>query len=208
MAEIRNKKELEFYLMADRMMNRGRFKESAVTWLKKHLLPDYIMLYLEALRKLSYYSHCSGIHNILFRSFWRIRHYRLGVKLGYDIGQDVLGYGVVLGHPGTIIIGASNRIGNYAVLHTSTCISNNGKRIGDGLYLSAGSVLTRQLTLGNNVQIGANSLVNKSFDKDNIMLGGAPSVVKKETQAWWLSNGDEYLKRHNEIERLKKEFGL
>lgn len=208
MAEITTKKQMRFYIMADRMMNRGRFKDNFIQSIKKHLLPDYIMLYLESLRKASFYSHQSGLLMKMLYGYWRIIHYRLGVKLGYEIGLDVLGYGVVIGHPGTIVIGESNRIGNYAVLHTSTCISNNGKIIGDGLYLSAGVVITKKLILGNNVQIGANSLVNNTFKDDNIMLGGSPSTIKKEVPAWWLGNGEEYQRRHDEIERLKKEMNI
>lgn len=206
MAEIKSRKELAFFLMADRMMNRGCFKNSITGWLKKWFLPDYIMLYLEAMRKASFYSHQNGLFKKLIYSFWKIRHYRLGVKLGYDIGVDVLGYGCVLGHPGTIVIGETNRIGNYAVLHTSTCISNNSKIIGDGLYLAAGAVITSKLILGNHISVGANSLVNKSVECDDVMVGGAPSVIKKSASAWWLTNGDEYKNRHDRVECLKSKM--
>ena len=57
---IRTKKELEFYIMADRMMNRGYFKPSFMQKIKNILLPDYIMRYLVAMRKLSYYSQQGG----------------------------------------------------------------------------------------------------------------------------------------------------
>jgi len=33
--------------------------------------------------------------------------------------------------------------------------------------------------LGNNVQIGANAVVNKSFDEDNIVLAGVPARIVK-----------------------------
>lgn len=57
---IRTKKELKFYIMADRMMNRGYFKPSFVQRLKNILLPDYTMQYLETMRKLSYYARGGG----------------------------------------------------------------------------------------------------------------------------------------------------
>ena len=57
---IHTKKELKFYIQADRMMNRGVFEYSFVQKVRNLLHPDYIMRYLEAMRKVSYYSHTGG----------------------------------------------------------------------------------------------------------------------------------------------------
>lgn len=208
MSVINSRKELHFFIEADRMMNKGCFKNSLLNGFKKVLLPDYIMIYLEALRKTSYYSNQKGLFNRLMANYWKLRHHRLGVKLGYDIGADALGYGVVIGHAGTIIVGSSNRIGNYAVLHTSTCISNNGKIIGDGLYLSAGVIITSPVTLGNFISIGANSLVNKDCLEDCVMLAGNPALIKKKAEPWYLTNGEKYKSRYEMVEQRRKELGL
>lgn len=124
---IRTKKELESYIMADRMMNRGYFKPSFVQRLKNILLPDYTMQYLVAMRKLSYYSQMGGRYCIPMVCCY-LRFSKLAMKLGFTIGEDVFGYGLVIPHYGTIVVGGSNRCGNYCVLHTSTCISDNGKK--------------------------------------------------------------------------------
>lgn len=108
----------------------------------------------------------------------KIRFKKLSLKLGFSIGPNVFGYGLVIPHWGTIVVGDSNRIGNYCVLHTSTCITDNKKEIGDALYVSAGSIITSKITLGNNVSIGAKSLVNKSFNNENILLTGSPASIK------------------------------
>lgn len=124
--------------------------------------------------------------------------------MGFSISADVFGYGLVIPHYGTIVIGGPNNIGNYAVLHTSTCITANGKEIGNGLYLSTGAKLTSKLVLGDNVSIGANSVVNKSFPDGNIMIAGVPAVVKKSAEAWYILNKGTYYQRVKEIEDLKK----
>ena len=157
--KIKSKKELRFVLMADLMMNRGRFKWSAVDRLKNLFYPDFIMDFLKSMRYLSYYSEASN--NRLAYYYWRRKYQKLSVRLGFSIGYNTLGYGVTIPHWGTIVIGASNRIGNYAVLHTSTCIQDNGKVIGDGLYLSTGVKMTTKFDMGDNISIGANSVVNK-----------------------------------------------
>lgn len=45
---IKTKKELDFYLKTDLMMNRGAFKKSLKVRLKDIIVPDYIMEYKKA----------------------------------------------------------------------------------------------------------------------------------------------------------------
>lgn len=126
------------------------------------------------------------------------------MKLGFSIGRNVFGYGLVIPHYGTIVVGDSNKIGNYAVLHTSTCISDNGKIIGDGLYLSTGAKITSRIVLGNGITIGANSLVNKSVEENNVMLGGMPAKIIKSLPIWYVREAGTHQERVNKIEELKK----
>lgn len=97
-----------------------------------------------------------------------------GMKLGFTIAENVFGYGLVIPHYGTIVVGSGNRIGNYAVLHTSTCITAGKKNIGDGLYLSTGAKVLGDIELGNFITIGANAVVNKS-EEGNCLLIGIPA---------------------------------
>ena len=201
---ITSKKELNFYIKADRMMNRGCFDYSLKKKIQNFLFPDLIMRYLEVMRKAQYYSNCSlGGANHCFAFYYKNRFYKLGLKLGFSIGYNVFGYGLVLPHYGTIVVGGCNRIGNYAVLHTSTCISDNGKVIGNGLYLSTGAKITSKIILGNGITIGANSLVNKSCEEDNYMLGGMPAKKIKELPVWYEREAGSHLERMKRIEELK-----
>ena len=63
-------------------------------------------------------------------------------KLGFSIGYDACDYGSVISHYGIIVVGNTNRIGPYATLHTSTCITDTGRRIGKGLLLSTDAKIT------------------------------------------------------------------
>lgn len=132
----------------------------------------------------------------------------MSLKLGFSIAPDVFGYGLVIPHYGTIVVGPTNTIGNYCVLHTSTCISGNGKTIGDGLYLSTGAKITAKINLGNNISIGANTVVTKSFEKDNLLLVGVPASEKGSSYAWYIRDGEEYHRRYQACEALKVELGL
>lgn len=116
-----------------------------------------------------------------------------------------MGYGVVIPHYGTIVVGGSNRIGNYTVLHTSTCITGNGKIIGDALYLSTGAKITSKIELGNNISIAANSIVNKPFSS-NLMIAGAPAKQIKYADAWYIRDGELYKDRVSRVENLRHEL--
>lgn len=207
MAKIRSKKELDFYLKADYMMNTGKFRPSLLDRLMDFFFPNYIMHYLTSMRYYSYYSHLGGAFSTIKKVFYRYRIKKLGVKLNFSIGPDTLGYGVRIPHHGTIVVGDSCSIGNYAVLHTSICITGNGKKIGDGLYVSTGAKLTSGKKLADNVAIAANSVVTKDFEESNVTLVGMPAVIKKSSGAWY-ENNEVYQERVRLIEDLKKQVKL
>lgn len=58
---ISSKTELKFYIMADMMMNRGKYKWSLKDRIKHIVLPDYIMRYLKSMRYCAFYSN---VHHI------------------------------------------------------------------------------------------------------------------------------------------------
>lgn len=192
---INSKQELKFYIQADRMMNRGCLKWSLCNRLLHIISPDYIMRYLETLRKTEFYSQHGGV----FRYYYKWKLQRLGMKLGFTIAQNVFGYGLVIPHYGTIVVGSGNTIGNYCVLHTGICITAGEKEIGDGLYVSTGARILGNVKLGNYVTVAANAVVNKP-EGDNALLVGIPAVNKRTEPAWHTGN---YQKRFEACEELK-----
>lgn len=90
------------------------------------------------------------------------------LKLGFSIARNVFGYGLVIPHYGTIVVGSGNIIGNYCVLHTSTCITAGNKRIGNGFYCSTGAKILDDVVIGDNVTVGANAVVNKNVDGNSL----------------------------------------
>ena len=184
--------------MADRMMNTGSFRSSLLDCLKELFLPDLKMKYLSTMRKLSYYKHKG---NPLWM-YYHFKYQRLTVKLGYSIGSDVFGYGLVLPHYGTIVVGSRNAIGNYAVLHVCTLITSVDRHIGDNLFLSTGAKITTGKQLGNNVTIAANSVITKSFTTNNVLLAGMPATIKCERKPWY-EDDEPFATRHQRCEELR-----
>ena len=201
---IKSKKELSFYIMADSMMNRGYFKPSLKERIKRFFIKDDIITLLRLMRKCQYYSLSGGVKY----AYYLIRYNKLSKKLGMSIGWNSFGYGLVIPHYGTIVVGGSNKCGNYCVLHTSTCITDNGKTIGDALYLSTGAKITSKVSLGDNISVGANSVVNKSFANGNVMIAGAPAIIIKPMDAWYVRDGQSFSERVKNVENLKNRMKL
>lgn len=74
--------------------------------------------------------------------------------------------------------------------------------------MAAGAKITTQCTLGDNISIGTNSVVNKSFVESNAMLAGAPARFIKGEQPWYVRDGSDYAMKVDRIEQLKIEMGL
>ncbi len=200
---VKTKKELRFCIMADNMMSRGSFKRTWSQKLIELIRPDITMKFLRCMRKLSYYKYK---RNPLWM-YYHCKYLRLGCRLGYTIGPDSCGYGLVFPHYGTLIIGAKTIIGNYAMIHVGTLFTSDSRTVGDNLYVATGAKITTGMHLGNNVTIAANSVVTKSFDDDNILLAGMPAIIKGKREPWWGSN-ETFNTRHQRCEELRaKMFG-
>lgn len=205
---IKSKIELRFFIQADRMMNLGYFTPTLARRIRTLIWPNKVMKFLFLMRKCQYYGDSPGWVNNLIYIYYKFLYNRLSLKLGFSIAPNVFGYGLVIPHYGTIVVGPTNKIGNYCVLHTSTCISGNGKNIGDALYLSTGAKITAKINLGNNISVGANAAVTKTVYGNNFLLIGIPAHVKGVSPAWYIRDGEEYHRRHREVESLKLKLGL
>lgn len=204
---IESREKLQFFLKADLMMNRGHFKYSIFQRIKLCLHPDYVVAFLHSLRCVEYYSQAIGLLARLKRLYYLNKYERISVKCGFSIAYNVFDYGLVIPHIGTIVVGGANQIGKYAVLHTSTCITDNPKIIGDGLYLSSGAMLTCKGIIGNNVMVAANSVVTKPINSENVLYAGMPAQFKRDKQVWY-SSDEKYLSRVAQVEKLKSEMKI
>ena len=196
-----NRQEFKFNLAADLMMNRGKFHYSLKEKIHNFLSPDLIMDYLKALRHTQFYGKKSwgGV-------YWRYKYRRLGLKLGFSIHTSQLGYGIVIPHYGTIVVGSGNTIGNYAVFHTCICITAGNKVIGDGLYCATGCKILNDIQIGDYVTIGANAVLNKSVPEGSALMIGIPAQKKRDERPWFIRDGEIYQERQRRCEELRKKI--
>jgi len=109
--------------------------------------------------------------------------YRLIVEwiLGVEIpAKTVIGPGLQIFHGQGVVVNGDAIIGKNAILRNGVTIGHKtpgggSPKIGDNVSFGANSVLIGEVTLGNNIIIGALSLVNKSFGS-NLIIAGNPAI--------------------------------
>lgn len=100
----------------------------------------------------------------------------------------MIGKGCRLGYWGAgTVIHSHSVIGKNCLIAQGVTIGRNfGDKkvpvIGDDVYIGANSVVFGEITIGNNVIIGANSVVNKSVP-DNCTVAGNPFRIIKENRS-------------------------
>jgi len=170
---IDSAEQLKHYLAQDR---KQRFN-AEVSPLRRLL--DPIWQYQYALRQLEFAINTRRAR--LIKLFWHWRYRRLGLLLGFSIPPNVFGPGLSIAHFGTIVVNGKARVGANCRIHVCTNIGNHpadpsrAPVIGNNCYIGPGAKIYGDITLGDNVRIGANAVVNRSFPDDDITLVGIPA---------------------------------
>ena len=94
--------------------------------------------------------------------------------------------GLSIAHRGTIIINGGAKIGANCRLHacvnigTEAGYTDKAPTIGDNCYIGPGVKMYGDIFIANGIAIGANAVVNKSFEEENIAIAGVPAKKIKE----------------------------
>lgn len=174
---ITSRKDYRQYRHAD-IQAYGLQRLSLYNWLRIDQLRFQLRL-----RTLEYLANCQR-WRLLSRVMLEVINHRLAVRLGFTIPKNVFGPGLCLVHRGTIVVNPDAKVGAGCRIHPSTSIGdyNGTPTLGDNVYIGPGAKLYGPITIGNNVAIGANAVVNSSFG-DNCTVGGIPAKVISQTGA-------------------------
>ena len=170
---ILNKSDLIEYLECDKKaLGRKR---------KRPAFHDYIWRYEILLRKCEYYSNVHSIWGGVYSLFLKYRRKRLGLLCGFSIPNNCTGKGLCLAHIGSIVISEYASIGENCRIHVGVNIgadarvSNAAPRIGNNVYIGPGAKLFGGIEIADNIAVGANAVVNKSFSEKGISIAGIPA---------------------------------
>lgn len=172
---IKSKIDYKLYLEKDRVKlnKKRRFPVP--------FIGDEVWKFQRLMRKTEYYNNCKGKIYKPYLYLLKYRYRKMSIKLGFTIPINTFGYGLSIAHYGTIIINDKVKIGNNCRIHCCVNIGGTGNdvpKLGDNCYIGPGAKLFGSINIGNNVSIGANSVVNKSFG-DNVTIVGVPAKVIK-----------------------------
>lgn len=180
---IRSKADYKFYLKADEIalgINRK--------W--PHILEHYffndIWRFQRLLRKTEYYLNCK--HSVLskmYTIYLRLRTRSLGRKLGFEIPPNVFGPGLGIAHIGTLIVNGNVRVGENCRIHSCTYLatqatglkgsSHDCPIIGKNVFIGPCTVIVGNIQIADNIAIGSNSYVSRSFLEEGITIAGVPA---------------------------------
>lgn len=151
-------------------------KHYMIAWFV-HDEPLLIYRYFKVLRKEEYYQKKGK----KFRSLWYGRKAGImGERLGYFVSPGCLGKQVVFFHKGSIIINHRSVIGDGCKFHGDNCVGNNGITsdcpiLGKNIDIGIGAKIIGGITLADNIIVGANSVVTKTFLEPGIVIAGVPA---------------------------------
>lgn len=184
---ISSKAEYKYYLEADRIALGVKRPNNLQNWIKHRLFPNVIWEFQKCLRKLEYYKNCqTGIIGTGYRFFVTKRFNALSVKLGFTIPANVFGPGLSIAHAGTIVVNGGARVGENCRLHTcvniGTAAGHSGKAptIGSNCYIGPGTKIYGDIVVGSGTAMGANCVVNRSFEDGGVTIAGIPAKIIAE----------------------------
>ena len=178
---IESKDDYKAYLEADRIaLDRSRegFKARAL----RLVAPDYIWLFQKLLRKAEYLGNVRSqrVMRKLMYPLVRMRLRNIAVKLGFSIPLNVFGPGLAIVHYGTIIVNENAKIGSNCRIHADTNIGASGGSsrapvIGNNVYIAPGAKIYGDISVPNNCAIGANSVLNRTYLDEDMLIAGMPA---------------------------------
>lgn len=138
---------------------------------------DFLWKYNWLLRHLEYHINKK---NIFRRILYKIVFNRYSARLGIQIPPNTCRKGLKIMHVGPILINGKARIGEDVSIHINTAVVADGvaddvPTLGNGVVLGVGAVVLGDVRLADNIAVGANAVVNKSFAEENIAIAGVPA---------------------------------
>src|SRR6266513_3609747 len=98
-----------------------------------------------------------------------------------------IGRGFFIDHGMGVVIGETSEIGNYVTLFQGVTLGGTGKErgkrhptLGNHVVVGAGAKILGGITIGDNVKIGANSVVLTNVDANSTVIGVPARVIKTQ----------------------------
>jgi serine O-acetyltransferase len=180
---ITNKQDYKYYLEADRIaLEKNKDWTVRKMIITNFIHQDYIWDYQKLLRKVEYLQNFQQSILGQIRYAMALRDLdRLSLKLGIYICPNNFGPGLSIAHVGYMRINPAARIGANCRIHTGVTIAaqsghpDHAPKLGNNVYIGIGATIFGSIEIADNIAIGANSVVNRSFTEPGISIAGIPA---------------------------------
>lgn len=138
---------------------------------------QHLWKYNVLLRKTEYYINSK---NKIMGMLYKLRLMRYQNKHQIRIPINTFDKGLKLMHLGPFLVNGKVKGGKDISLHINTAIvaggSSNGTLVlDDSVLVGVGAAILGDVYLAKNVAVGANAVVNKTFEEENIAIAGVPA---------------------------------
>lgn len=117
-----------------------------------------------------------GLIRVIGEALWFFNRNKRIIQIPKN---TLIGYGLYIGHNGPVIVNNTAVIGNNVNLSQFTTIGSHtsAARIGDNVYIGPGVSIVGPVNIGNNVTIGAGSIVTKDIPDNATAVGNYAKVI-------------------------------
>jgi serine O-acetyltransferase len=131
-------------------------------------------------------SHWLSVHRVPFvpRVISQLARWLTGIEIH---PAATIGKGFFIDHGMGVVIGETSEIGDYVTLFQGVTLGGTGKErgkrhptLGNHVVVGAGAKILGGIRIGDNVKVGANSVVLKSVPPNSTVIGVPARIIKSE----------------------------
>ncbi|ELA59274.1 TPA: serine acetyltransferase [Enterococcus faecium] len=171
---IKSKEDYRLYLEADK-------RALGKNYSSPKFVGDEIWKFQRLMRKTEYYKNCSKtLLGKIYSAWLQYRYYQFRIRLGFSIPLNVFDAGLSIAHFGTIVVNGNARVGkNCRIQECVTIGATNGSEraptLGNNIFIGSGARIIGGIEIADDIAIGANAVVTKSFLEPSITIAGVPA---------------------------------
>jgi len=185
---IQNKRDLQDFLKADKM-------QLGIARKFPRPLTDDIWKYEINLRKYEYWLNSKSVISRLVVIYYKMKHHRMGIRLGIEISPNVVGKGLSIAHGGCVEINDQAKVGDNLRIQEGVNIGASGGNapvIQDNVFLASGCKVMGSVVVKSGCVVGANAVLVRTVDQDNCTIAGIPAKKISENNSerfvYWYKN--------------------